>query len=391
MKIKRILALLLCIVVVCASLVGCKQDIADYLESYREQYKPEVVVDLYYDFYIIVGEGTDEMAMTTVNEKLNQLLYDRYKSKIVMHFISEEDYAQAVKAAANSTEAPSIPRGYEYGGKIVLINGMSLLADLQNSLADLKPYLDSNDYNFGTLKSQIATSLMDAAAYTHVENEKEVTEVLGIPNNRVVGEYEYILINRDIAVKKLSYSDANEKSELRQITSLDSEDAQALIAGAVALGYSEEDIIKTAKGSYKDKAAFEADKTNGDWICNISKYPSATTEASYASAFGVVPAANVVVDGEVVSDNVARAMEIIYGFNTVAELKNTLQFGVQNTNFRLDDEGFIHREDYTVEGNIYNMDISYTGDIFMSYYCEGIWTPDQALNGKKQNLESFAE
>lgn len=78
-----------------------------------------------------------------------------------------------------------------------------------------------------------------------------------------------------------------------------------------------------------------------------------------------------------------RAMEVITLLNTNSELRNLLQYGVENVNYELDEEtGALRRMN-----NEYMMDLYKTGNVYMAYPEEGM-----ALNiwemAKKQNLVS---
>ncbi len=406
MRIKRIVALVLSAVLLCFSLVGCEEAIGDYLEHYT--WKPKVVKNVYYDFYIVVGdEASDDMAKTTVNDKLNQIFGDNYNTKINIKYLSEAEYETVLQADLASTTAPVVPDGYYYGGKIVLIKDYSMMTYLADKLAPLDTYLATN--KFGTLNAQITDTLLTAAEYIVGEGDDAVSKgTLAIPNNRIFGTYEYIVINRAVAETQYAFS---AQSELLNITTL--EDAEELISVTGAIEGQEIDVngkpqtfyampdgtrlLYTATGDHALKKAIET-LDNGNWICNVSEYPIATAEEAYASAFGVIPAANLIenevtkVDGndvtvqKVAIDCVERAMEIIYAINTDVTVRNTLLYGVENTNFLLSEDGFV--TPITNAGSNYNMKLEYTGDVLKAYYLNGVWTPEMATNTQNHNSES---
>ena len=175
------------------------------------------------------------------------------------------------------------------------------------------------------------------------------------------------------------------------------EAVEELIAAADAKGIVNDGDTKyfyKITGKYEDKAEIEKD---GKWICNIAKKPTVTSEMAYASAFGVVAEESVLGDPveitkedgtkEVVTpvalDYARRAMEVIYAINDDITVRNTLQYGVQNSNFYLDDNKFVTPS--TTEGSRYKMNIEYTGDVTKAYYLDGEWTPELSENVKKQN------
>lgn len=405
MKTKRIVALVLCAVLACLSLVGCGENI-DWLKEYN--YQPEVIQETYFDFYIVVGEGSQKMAKESVNSKLNQIFSDEYNTRIAIHFIETDDYVSELQTALNSTaDVTNMPKGYHYGGKIILINDYAMLENVkigegeaQQKLADVLAPLDSYlaTNAFGKLNTQIAASLLASA-------KKTDNGTLAIPNNRRVGEYTYLVVNRDLAENVYGFS---AQTEIPAMTAEDVNAFKELVAASSAVRSEEAngDIVykvgdavlaKITKGNYEDKATLE---DGGKWMCNVSKLPEATVEMAYASAFGIIPGVNltkeveVKVEGQpvmqtvVTLDCVARAMEIIYAINTNVTVRNTLQYGVENTNFTLNDNGFIQITNSDDSNYAYHMDLIYTGDVLKAYYQEGVWTPDMADSIKRQNNES---
>lgn len=381
MKMKKLIAMFICLFACCLFLASCEEPIGDYLKDY--DYKPEPVYSVMYDFYIIAEDGTDSMAKSTVNEKINQVFGDKYNTKLNMIFLSEADYENQLKVdlglatidGYNKT-VTNLPAGYTYGGRIVLINDATMLNYLGDKLVDLNPYLDTPD--FGTLNTQINAPLLSAA---DVDGKK-----LAIPNNRVYGEYEYICINRDIAETQLNFSALSELLEIKSM-----EDAAEIIA---AYGGNVSDIVRVVNGQYDLKAKIEnqeyAGFTDSRWICNVMTYPTATLEVAYASAYGIIPEADLIVkndDGEdvVAVDYTYRAMDVVYSFNHEEEMRNLLCYGVPNTNYRLSEDKFVTR--LTEQGSNYIINLNYCGDIFKAYY-SAEWTKDMAESGKNQVKEA---
>ena len=397
MKMKKIIALLVCLFASCLFLAGCEEAIGGYLEEYYSKYKPEPEYYVMYDFYIISEDGTDTMAKSTVNEKINQVFGDKYKTKLNMIFLSYDNYEAQLRVDLGLEEPTDdikptqtkLPKDYTYGGKIVLINDADMLDYLGDKLADLKPYLATSD--FGTLNTQINAPLLAAA---DVNGKK-----LAIPNNRVYGEYEYICINRAIAENKLNFS------ALTEIPAIKTEDdvnelyaAYAAYLGKTELTEAEKNsLVRYENGQYDLKAeinnglaaGYEKD-ANNDWMCNVVVYPTATLEVAYASAFGIIPTADLIVKDDEGKDKVAvdytyRAMQIVYAFNSDKEAHNLLAYGVPNTNYRLNNEDFVNP--LTEQGSKYFMNLDYCGDVFKSYY-SAAWTQEIAESAANQVKES---
>jgi len=83
--------------------------------------------------------------------------------------------------------------------------------------------------------------------------------------------------------------------------------------------------------------------------------------------------------------SISRSMEIVTYLNTNSDLRNVLQYGVKGVHYELDNDGAVHRLN-----NDYMMNIRNTGNVFVAYPEEG-----QPLNiweyGKLQNLDIKAE
>ncbi len=392
MKIKRIVALIISTVLLCFTLVGCGDVIGDYLENY--DWQPEVVEDVYYDFYI-VGEESDDIARRTVNDKLNQTFADKFHTKIYIHYIdvtAEQSYADVINSIADQkpTSAPVGYTNHTYGGKILLINDYAMMDTLASKLSPLDKYLE--DTAFAKLNSQLPTPLLSAAEYVDADGKSMGT--LAIPNNRRLGEFKYYVINRSIAEEKLSFS---AQTELLEMTT--PEAVKELTDAADAKGIVNDGNTKyfyETSGGYELKAEIEA---SGEWICNVAEAPVVTPEIAYGSAFGVIASPNKtemvtvnkddgtqVQEERVVLDFTRRAMEIIYSINADVTIRNILQYGVENTNFTRDDNNFVTK--LLSEGSKYNMNIEYTGDVTKAYYLGSEWTPALAENVKLHNAKS---
>ena len=267
-----------------------------------------------------------------------------------------------------------------------------------NALADLTALYDTNA--FGKLNVQITSSLLNASTiptWVNVLNDKGeivldadgnnkvelVDKIYTVPNNRVLGHYEYVLIDKTVA-RKYYQSDA----DLAKLTNADAI-AEFTAMGADAMAA----VTYCDDGLYEDKAKYEAE----GYYVNVLKYPTVTAEDAFASAFAVVDVidtpnpdnnAEIAKENKRVRDlHTTRAMEIIYAFNTDETIHNTLLYGVKGTNYTIDDDGYVTR---VTEGNsVYYINIFYAGDVFKSYYCEEFgWNADTFANGEKQNAQS---
>ena len=408
MRIKRILSLVLCIALTCLLLVGCTEDvIGSYLDIY--DYEPEKVVKMEFDLYLIVGEATTAPAKTTVQDKINQYLNDKFDTTVNIKYLTADEYAEEVSAAVESSTASEIILKSEdknndgvedalkvNAGKIVLVTGEDMMAEFVESgkLYNLSSFLTTND--FGKLNTSIPEVLVDAA-------RDEFGALYCIPNNHVIGNYEYVCIKRDVALKH-NYSD---RTELRQIISDDDVAALRAVIGS--------ENVEIVSGPYEMRDEKEA----AGWICNIREYPEATAAEAFSSAFAIIPEATVFFDyngdgkidggdfkdsdkdGKIsdeekkrpcladINEVARRAMEVVYSINADSVLRNYLQYGIEGINYSIDAEtGLVVYSNG--EDTRYHMPLEYTGDIFMAKFIMNdyrgkSWTLDMYNNGKLQN------
>ena len=387
---KRIVGFLLCISMIVVMLVSCKDS---EIGSYRPNYDgliPEAKTDEVLDFYIIVGEGTSQNAITTVTMYINQYLEIKFKTTLDIHYLTAAQYEASVMA--------DVKRTGEDRADIILITSAAMYDALHasNSLAPISYYLDPSnnfdEFDIPELKSTITTSLYEVS--------KEADSVhYAVPNNYVIGEYEYFIVNYDVAKK---YGCGN-TTTLAGALSMDNEYIVELKARMTADGKTEaqiNDAIKIVSGMYEDKAVYEEQ----GFICNVITYPTATKEAVFESAFAVVrhtsdmrnepgfdPDKESSESKEAYTTHYERCMEIIWALNTDEYFRNLLQYGVEHTNYSTYEvDGFKYISRFSdSDNNFYNMDLKYTGDIFAAYYCEELgWTHVNSANGEMQNKES---
>ncbi len=351
---KKILSLLLCLVLASLMLISCADDeIGSALKDY--DYKPPVVEDLSLNMYIITDDVTVKNAIDTVSQMISSYTATSMHTTLNVYYLTEAEYNTKVIEKIDSTGADA--------ANIVLINNKSMIDSLVSAkkLVDLTSYLDSDD--FGTLNVQITEALLDGS--------KIGDKIYSIPNNRVIGNYEYLVVNKEVATQILKFA----PSDILQYKSLD--DAKNLIEKIDELygADSHKNYVYTCKGGYELKAAIEAEGN----VCNVISYPTVTPEVAFSSAFAVINREE---------KYNTRAMQIIYAINTDAYLRNLLQYGVKGTNYNVDPAtGDIVRVKDTE--NLYSMKLIYTGDVFKAEYCTELgWTKSVSENGVKQNKES---
>ena len=375
----------LCLVLICLSVVSCS-DPATYEEI---DWSPEVPVYLEFDLYIIsdaIPSTDSAKAQKTVNSKINQIINEKYLSTVNIHYCSADEYSDVVdEIIENNSYNKNVSANRYFGGTIILINSEEVYEKLRdaNKLVDLYHLLQTKD--FGTLNISITGALLEAAK----EYDGDNAHLYCIPNDHIIGEYEFTIINRSIAEGKLNFSAQSELLDMIVVDGVPSESADLLIESVEKnldlLGInSVSEVIRNEKGSYADKSYWES----LGYICNIASYPKASSSEAYSSAFGVLKAFDIKNSDETVmtaSECEKRAMQIIYAINTDSNVRNLLQYGVENTHYTLSDNVVT-----SIDGSCYKMNLLYTGNAFLAYFDEN-WTAKNAQDGKIQNSEAVVE
>ena len=395
---KRIISVLLCLVMALLALVSCdKNTIGDYMVNYPDdQDKDKASITL--NLFIIADKGTDTEATTTVGQRLNQYTTNTFSIGLNVTYINASDYEseEATLAAYEKLIIDAANKDYTDGGKIdenesnkqmphlVLVTSKGLFDSLYDAkkLADVTPYLNTKAY--GKLNAQIASPLLQSA------RDKD-GKLFAIPNNHVIGgtdsfgtdAYTYLVINKEVAQQQLFYT----TEELTSYKSI--EDAAKLREEIVNAGYENPDeYVFQTSGNYTDKAEYE----KAGNICNVVKYPTATPEETFSSAFAIINNPN-----KAYND---AAMQIIYALNTDTQLRNLIQYGNAGIHYTYESSDVESEEENatkyieraTTDGDRYYMNILYTGDIFKANYCKEIgWTPTVNQNGVLLNSEATTE
>jgi hypothetical protein len=337
------------------ALASCGEEtLGSELDELKDKIQTSVIAEITLNMYVIVGEGTTENAIATVQNMINQYTELEYKVTLNMNYLTADEYYETVMADINASKGESPAKIAD----IVLVTGEDMMLELYEAgaIADLTTFFDSKAY--GTLNRTITESLLDASL---IDGKH-----FSVPNNRVLGNYEYLIVKKSVA-ENLNFGPLT----VGEYKSLD--DAADLIAAMTANGVSVEDNIKyITDGMYEDKTAYEAD----GWICNIAKYPTVDSKMAHSSAFVITS----------YSKYPARAFEILFELNSNQYFRNLIQYGVKETNYTIHD-GNVER--FLDGDNAYNMNLLYTGNLFAAYYCEELgWTKDVATNGNNQNEES---
>ena len=471
---KKLLSALLCIVFICTALVGCGKDIiGEYLENYNTNtVTDDDIANL--NFYII-GDEISSAANTTVPQNINTYLKEKYRIALNIVYSTEAEYENTVNQALKSVNEKDRP-------DIILVNSKEFFNGLYsaNNLVALNNWY--NKPEFKTINTIVDDVLLSASAVEEQGNSVYYT----VPNNHVIGEYKYIVIDKTMArdiintpnskiaemthdgalaelknaiialgedpseyiktvtgdyMDKILLEYGIDKSDVKNIVNIKATTNRVsdtfeyiVINKAMAvdtLGYTVDklklmtteaslsdfkadinkhfgatpfnmdDYVKIVKGNFDSKIVLEygidttAVKKN---FVNINSYPTATEDEAFKSAFAIVKSID---DKPGITDEERAAfdhhytdcMSIIYALNTDVELKNMLQYGYRGTNYKFVTNDKNENTNYirliTDPSVVYKMNPIYTGNQFISYYCDDISWDETIYNAYiRQNAEA---
>ncbi len=369
---KKLISFILCLSCAVFVLAGCSEDIiGEYLENYEKPVQKEKIS---INLHIICEDDTSKNAQITVAQRIADYTAGKYDTTVNVIYSYADDYEATLDKAISDKEAD-----------IVLINSKSMMDKLyeERYLADLTEYLAGNTY--GTLNARIAKALLDAYKTETLVNESIEDRLYCVPNNHIVGQYKYIVVNRDVAEYFYKGSPAelakfdNEEvyEDFKAIVSEPENWNQLINKGLVEADASVDDYVNIVSGMYQNKAIWES----RGYACNILEMPAVDTDNCF-SAFGIIAD----------TYNVDRAMEILYAVNTDETLHNYLLYGIVGTNYKLTGENndtVVRESDEENKNSFYRINPLYAGDIFASYYCEELgWNKEAEIYGTTQNLEA---
>lgn len=450
---KGILCILLSLLLLAPMFASCQQE-ADFSET-------EASV---YTLYTIVEESTTPEAINQVELALNRILFYRLGVILKLEMVTEAEYdkliedkfaemeAHQLEKKNNKKETSSVASGEETSVDVISGDDILDLLEEGKEIPLDEPRLDiflvkgyDNYYELATsgkltsidtelnneaktLKSSIHSTLFTAA--------KVNNKTYGVPVNNAIGEYTYLVFDKELLSKYgkdpntlKSVEDLQDYlEEIKQnepdvvplknakvstdISFLSNEGFPALIteAGLVidaysnanfknyfamlaryqALGYLSDNTAsatENAEATDDTRYAVRIETGNIDSITaslkdtgyeyDFSLYsaPLATNETTIDNIFCV--------SKYVVSNELTDVMKILATINTDAPLMNLLTYGVENEHYVLNDDGQVERlnDNYIINPN-------HAGNCFITYTLEGE-NPEKWNNDIKQNQDAI--
>ncbi len=431
--------------------------------------------------WLPANAGTTEDSVKQVEAAINDILNSSYTTSIQLRVFDEDEYEAAVydkissiaqkveddkaessrrkeleqslrqegltmppETTGEQTEAETYVNEYSqslkkypavepYQFDIFLITSYDTYIDLieKDAIMNLEDKLNGS---FKSLKQYIYPSFLDAAKFYN-------GMAYAIPNNHGMGEYRFLLTNKELA-KKYDYNPADLEgsiancehfirsvaryeedksiapllswvepigmtywssdgswSPLASIVGNDSTfDSQGTITNIFQsteykanfklmkefeesgmIAEDPENCEKFAVGVVSAHSLSEVEEKYGDeYDISVFERPKATQEELFTGAFAVSTA----------TKSLNRSMEVITAINTNVEVRNLLQYGIEGVHYNLTDDGRVERIKDENGKTTYNMNILYTGNTYIAYPEEDM-APDQWEMDKARNLDTI--
>ncbi len=496
---KRLLSLVLCILMVACVFTGCSSGEDDTDSDIIEENSRSTRT---LNMYLMAGDNMDPEATAAVEAAINKITKSKFKTKISIKFIPEDEYysklegtfaAKAEDEALAEAAAKALkkyikdnkealgqegakqkfyeeyPEYLKYAETTTdpteettpeetVFNADTGLLELKYPEADenvvdifylsgYDRYIDYIDKEWVARIDDELTSgskkLKDYISGVFMDAMKIDGATYAVPNNRTIGAYTYMLINKELLAKY--YYDINSITTLYDCSEFLSDIARfepnvvpihgepdlynvlywdidpdtleintnnfniigTTYSATASLGMQiqftslfasrkayRDQLLSNMKyqelGYFKSQVADDAEcaikiVTGGaelaklyaeDYHMVVLETPRANSDILYGSMLAVGG----------YSTDVSRAMEVITYINTNSELRNLLQYGIENVNYTLTEDGQV---EYTAD-NGYWMDIDKTGNAFIAYTTVGS-DPEIWKYGMQQNNDATTD
>lgn len=430
------------------------------------------------NMYVVTEKETTAEAAAAVTEQINKLTKAKFKTQLNIYFYTEDVYYDVIEEKIEKIEADIAAEEEAYKAlrqaqKEAKARGETLATTTVEETEETEEETVVNEWGLSELKypeetarqmdivffsgydryldyidrdmlsrlddelSSSSKKLKDYINPVFLDAAKINGSTYAIPNNHVIGEYTYLLINKELAEKYSYDTDSMTdlyfcmefvedvakyepditpvcgKLELTNIKymsidheTLDFTGERSVMAAYVSAraGYgsriSYRNMFATTQitnqliaiQTFKDKGYIDENgdpskpfgiavmKGSGelaeiygeDYEMVVLENPMADEETLYAGMFGVTQ----------YTKDLARSMEIITYLNTNAELRNLFQYGIENVNYVINEDGTLSRLN-----NTYMMDINKTGNAFVAYPEEGM-SANAWESAKQQNIDA---
>ena len=413
----------------------------------------------------IKGENTTDEAILLVEEAMSAITKADYKTNIKLNLYTEDEYIEALEARMKVVaELKELKEAEENKVTLDMLLGLVVEEEEEETVYEDETIINEigipeivypevaedqldifyiPDYDtylkyveseqLAMLNTEIDTTGKKLKTYIH-PNVLNATMLDGmnyaVINNKPVGEYTYLLLNKALMDKYYYDSDtittfdmaeefimdigANEPGIVPVLGEFDALGAQYFtpdgkpsVVGNVlsttsyksANAYGVPRIIFQAN-SYVDHLRqlkrYESFGYIGDGTADVGEFAvgvvtgSVADVAKYADEYDVKVLQKPYVDGAIYNDMFAiseytndlpRAMQILTAINTDTELRNIFGYGIEGVHYKRDVDGVVVKIN-----NDYDTELRFTGNMFIAYPPEGSY-PTVWEDCKAQNLE----
>ncbi len=223
---RRIFAFVLALAMLCPMvLTGCNKSGGDDTGDATNQETTRQTVSI--NMWVVTDKNTTEEAKAAVEQEFNRITKSTYTTSVDLVFVTPEEYvetlnnkftaAEEAKASLNATATTAADSNAEtvkeeletneFGVSvlkypeitddqidIVYVQGFDHLYDLVKGSGASK-LINLNEHIANTGKAKILTDIISDPLFTYTKIDGNT---YGIPNNRVIGEYTYLLVNKDV-------------------------------------------------------------------------------------------------------------------------------------------------------------------------------------------------
>ena len=221
---RRLICLALCLVfVLSVGLTGCKKKTTEEMQQNIVDQASEDTVTL--TMWMVTEQTMTDAVKASVNSAVNRITTSKFNTYMVIEFLTEDEYYDKVSEEillnqdsrnqfAPVKQTASAPIIYGYGDEndktdvfkkrypgvaahqvdIVYIAGEEMYKEYVDNgwLMALDTELAGSSKKIG---ENISATLLKAAKV----NNKGINATYAIPNNKAIGEYTYMLINKELA------------------------------------------------------------------------------------------------------------------------------------------------------------------------------------------------
>ncbi len=460
---KKLLCLVLCLILVLPVLASCSSDDGELDENVQSTVRPAKTISL----YLITSEETTDEAKDLVEEELNKLTKAKYTTAVELVFLTEDEYystleesfvvMEEAKDAAdkakeeeekNNKNDAATGDGTEDATTIVeetIIDedGVQLIkypALPTKEHIDVFMITDMDKYEeyvadgkLTSLNASLNDTFKKLRDYIYPTFFDDVTvngNVYAVPNNTIIGECGYALIDRALAeeagfdakradsiddlIPFIDWVKAN-KPDVNAVTykpvvnntqymlpdfASDSYVNEFSLVGAYGKGSEPENLF--ANEAYKNELLALAKinysnnfKSNEKGAVTFAYGDVRDALADYENYEVVVVGGSEPVEGKstkamfavsAYTTDLTRSMEVITFLNTDEEVRNLLQYGIEGKHYEIDAD----TDTFTRLNNDYVMNVDYTGNLYMTYPFDIPGATDEDIwhGAKMQNLKS---